>query len=156
MSKIQDVVQYPCLIDLHLHLDGSLSVDSIKKLAALQNIELNMTDEEIKTELSVSEDCRDLNEYLTKFKFPNIFLQTEIGVENAVYNLLEELKVTQPTLSHHMKVLSDCGLVSSRKDGKWQHYSISCERFAEYKEYIGAITCYKDKENSKSSCCCNE
>ena len=32
--------------------------------------------------------------------------------------LLEELQVTQPTLSHHMKVLSDCGLVSSRKDGK--------------------------------------
>ena len=71
-------------------------------------------------------------------------------------DLLEELQVTQPTLSHHMKVLSDCGLVSSRKDGKWQHYSISCERFAEYKEYIGAITCYKDKGNSKSSCCCNE
>ena len=37
-------------------------------------------------------------------------------------DLLEELQVTQPTLSHHMKVLSDCGLVSSRKDGKWQHW----------------------------------
>ena len=31
-------------------------------------------------------------------------------------NLLDELQVTQPTLSHHMKVLSDCGLVISRKD----------------------------------------
>lgn len=31
--------------------------------------------------------------------------------------LLEELQVTQPTLSHHMKVLSDCGLVSSYKEG---------------------------------------
>jgi len=70
--------------------------------------------------------------------------------------LLEELQVTQPTLSHHMKVLSDCGLVSSRKDGKWQHYSICCERFAEYKEYIGAITCYKEKEKNKSGCCCNK
>jgi len=70
--------------------------------------------------------------------------------------LLEELQVTQPTLSHHMKVLSDCGLVSSIKDGKWQHYSISCERFADYKEYIGAITCYKEKGKSKSGCCCNK
>ena len=59
-------------------------------------------------------------------------------------NLLEELQVTQPTLSHHMKVLSDCGLVSSYKDGKWQHYSINCEKFKEYKDYITAITCCGD------------
>lgn len=26
-----------------------------------------------------------------------------------------------------MKVLGDCGLVSSYKDGKWQHYSINCK-----------------------------
>ena len=40
-----------------------------------------------------------------------------------------------------MKVLSDCGLVSSYKDGKWQHYSINCEKFKDYKDYIAAITC---------------
>ena len=57
--------------------------------------------------------------------------------------ILEELQVTQPTLSHHMKVLSDCELVSSYKEGKWQHYSINCEKFAEYKEYISSITCCK-------------
>lgn len=61
-------------------------------------------------------------------------------------HLLEELQVTQPTLSHHMKVLSDCGLVSSYKDGKWQHYSINCERFKEYKDYIAAITCCGTKQ----------
>lgn len=59
--------------------------------------------------------------------------------------LLDELQVTQPTLSHHMKVLSDCGLVNARKEGKWQHYSINCERFTEYKEYIVAITCSKSE-----------
>lgn len=56
-------------------------------------------------------------------------------------NLLEELQVTQPTLSHHMKVLSDCGLISSYKEGKWHHYMINCHKFKEYKEYIAAITC---------------
>lgn len=55
-------------------------------------------------------------------------------------NLLDELQVTQPTLSHHMKVLSDCGLVISKKDGKWQHYSINCNKFKEYNEYITSIT----------------
>ena len=56
-------------------------------------------------------------------------------------NLLDELQVTQPTLSHHMKVLSDCGLVISRKDGKWQHYSINRNKFKEYNEFIISITC---------------
>ncbi|MCI6331924.1 MAG: metalloregulator ArsR/SmtB family transcription factor [Lachnospiraceae bacterium] len=56
-------------------------------------------------------------------------------------NLLDELQVTQPTLSHHMKVLSDCGLVISKKDGKWQHYSINRNKFKEYNEYITSITC---------------
>ena len=56
-------------------------------------------------------------------------------------NLLDELQVTQPTLSHHMKVLSDCGLVISKKDGKWQHYSINRNNFKEYNEYITSITC---------------
>ena len=70
-------------------------------------------------------------------------------------NLLEELQVTQPTLSHHMKVLSDCGLVSSYKDGKWQHYSINCERFKEYKDYITAITCCgSTSKDMNSECCC--
>ncbi len=55
--------------------------------------------------------------------------------------LLEELQVTQPTLSHHMKVLSDCGLVSSYKEGKWHHYSINCSKFKEFKNYISEITC---------------
>ena len=55
--------------------------------------------------------------------------------------LLEAFEITQPTLSHHMKVLSDCGLVSSRKNGRWQHYSINCSTFKEFKKYIGSITC---------------
>jgi len=39
--------------------------------------------------------------------------------------LLEKLKISQPTLSHHMKILVDSGIVSARKEGKWTHYSIN-------------------------------
>ena len=35
--------------------------------------------------------------------------------------LLEKFDITQPTLSHHMKILVDSGLVKDRKEGKW-HY----------------------------------
>ena len=45
--------------------------------------------------------------------------------------LLEDLRVSQPTLSHHMKILCDSGVVVGRKEGKWTHYSISSEGAAE-------------------------
>lgn len=45
--------------------------------------------------------------------------------EKCACKLLEEINVTQPTLSHHMKILCDSGVVVGRKDGKWTHYSIS-------------------------------
>ena len=40
--------------------------------------------------------------------------------------LLEAFSITQPTLSHHMRILCECGLVQARKEGKWQHYSLNC------------------------------
>jgi ArsR family transcriptional regulator len=49
------------------------------------------------------------------------------GGEKCACVLLEELHITQPTLSHHMKVLCDAGIVDSCKDGKWMHYSLSLE-----------------------------
>ena len=39
--------------------------------------------------------------------------------------LLEDLNISQPTLSHHMKILCESGIVVGRKEGKWTHYSIS-------------------------------
>ncbi len=45
--------------------------------------------------------------------------------ERCACKLLDELQFTQPTLSHHMKILCDSGLVVGRKDGKWMYYSLS-------------------------------
>ncbi|MGN0154550.1 MAG: ArsR/SmtB family transcription factor [Lachnospiraceae bacterium] len=45
--------------------------------------------------------------------------------EKCACRLLEEMQITQPTLSHHMKILCDSGVVTGRKEGKWMHYSIS-------------------------------
>lgn len=39
--------------------------------------------------------------------------------------LLESLDIAQSTLSHHMKILVESGVVVGRKDGKWTHYSLS-------------------------------
>lgn len=45
--------------------------------------------------------------------------------EKCACKLLEELQIGQSTLSHHMKILCDSGIVVGRRDGKWTHYSIS-------------------------------
>lgn len=82
----------PGLIDLHLHLDGSLSVKSVKELASLQNIEIPEKEEELLELLQVSPGCKDLTEYLEKFAFPGKLLQTKEAIALSVYNLQEELK----------------------------------------------------------------
>ena len=41
--------------------------------------------------------------------------------------ILENFNFTQPTLSHHMKVLMDSGIVKCRKEGTWIHYSLDKE-----------------------------
>ena len=44
--------------------------------------------------------------------------------EKCACRLLDELNIGQSTLSHHMKLLCDTGVVASRKEGKWTYYSI--------------------------------
>lgn len=57
--------------------------------------------------------------------------------------LLEQFQITQPTLSHHMKILCECGLVSARKEGKWQHYSLNCQTLRAFQSFIVGLTCTK-------------
>lgn len=92
MNKKFEIHDLNCLIDLHLHLDGSLSVANVKELAKLQNIEIPNDLKELISLLKVSDDCRDLNDYLTKFSFPCSLLQTKEAIALAIYNLKEELK----------------------------------------------------------------
>lgn len=47
--------------------------------------------------------------------------------EKCACKLLENLDIGQSTLSHHMRILCDSGIVESHSEGKWTHYSISEE-----------------------------
>ena len=72
-------------IDLHLHLDGAITLDIAKKLASLQNIELPTdNDEELEKLLSVPDDCESLNDFLQCFELPLTLLQTPEGLTEAV------------------------------------------------------------------------
>ncbi len=68
--------------------------------------------------------------------------------EKCACKLLEALSVTQPTLSHHMKILCDSGIVSARKEGKWMHYSISQEGLKVAQAYLDTMkNSGKENEN---------
>ena len=78
-------------IDLHLHLDGAITVDIAKKLAAMQNIALPSEDEkEIEKLLSVPDDCASLNDFLKCFALPGSLMQTKDGLSAAVEMVLDD------------------------------------------------------------------
>ena len=66
--------------------------------------------------------------------------------EKCACKLLEAMQCTQPTLSHHMKILCDSGLVNGRKEGKWMYYSISEQGAENAKKLLRELTTV--------SCCC--
>ena len=135
-SNIEWIEKLNCLTDLHVHLDGSLSLEAVRHLAGMQNIETG-NDEELTGKLSVSSDCKDLNEYLEKFEFPLQLLQTREAVRYSVCQLVKEQEEqgviyseirfapqlhTRKGLSQQEVVEAACeGLDESRK--YWKSYS---------------------------------
>jgi ArsR family transcriptional regulator len=47
--------------------------------------------------------------------------------EKCACSLLEELQISQSTLSHHMKILCTSNIVISRREGKWTYYTINID-----------------------------
>lgn len=71
--------------------------------------------------------------------------------ERCACRLLEDLNISQPTLSHHMKILCDAGVVQGRKEGKWTHYSLDPEGCVHASEILGRILVPSDI--GQNDCC---
>lgn len=74
---------------LHLHLDGSLRPETVYNWLKEQGKDVTL--EQVKQDLMVNKECRDLNEYLQKFDLPLEVLQTEDHIEQSTYELFEDL-----------------------------------------------------------------
>lgn len=76
--------------------------------------------------------------------------------ERCACDILKYFDFTQPTLSHHMKVLIDCGIVDSRKEGIWNYYSLNssnCNKLVLF--LMNLVTDTEDcvcKDKSKGEC----
>ncbi len=60
--------------------------------------------------------------------------------EMCACQLLESFDITQPTLSHDMKVLQDVGLVTSRREGKWIYYSLCTQTLESLIGYLNTVS----------------
>lgn len=78
--------------------------------------------------------------------------------EMCACHILEELSISQSTLSYHMKILSDSGLVNARRDGAWMRYTLNKGRTDETLTFFNRITADKEdcvchKERTEAPCC---
>lgn len=81
------------MIDLHLHLDGSLEPEDIVKLAQVGNVSLPADDPDtLRREITVDPQCTSLTEYLTKFQLTGMVMQTRESISLSVELLLHRLK----------------------------------------------------------------
>lgn len=60
--------------------------------------------------------------------------------EMCACDILDFFNFTQPTLSYHMKLLTDCEIVKARKDGSWMRYSINPLKIAAFQKFVKGIS----------------
>lgn len=73
--------------------------------------------------------------------------------EQCACQLLGKFDINHSTLSHHMKVLSKCKLIHTRREGKWSYYSLNCETLTAYRAYIAGLVCSCDSKK-EGGCIC--
>lgn len=67
-------------------------------------------------------------------------IASHVGGEACVCDISTGLEVSQPTVSHHLKVLRDAGLLTSERRASWVYYAVVPEALASLSELLGAAT----------------
>lgn len=75
------------------------------------------------------------------------------GGERCACHLLDDLKIGQSTLSHHMKILCDAGVVEGRKEGKWVYYTIDPKGIQHAQELLAQQMPVDFQDSPLGGCC---
>lgn len=70
------------------------------------------------------------------------------GGKMCACNILDKFQITQPTLSYHMKMLCDCGLIIGEKQGKWIHYFVNKDVLKNLNDFLDSAI-----SDNKDNCC---
>lgn len=74
------------------------------------------------------------------------------GGEKCACILTDALGMPQSSLSYHMKILCDSGIVAGREEGKWTHYRISAQGSAQVIALLRELTLVSGEDAGKSCC----
>ncbi len=75
------------------------------------------------------------------------------GGEKCACVLIDEMDMPQSSLSYHMKILCDSGIVTSREEGKWTYYQISSRGSEKAVELLREITAVTEDGCEGATCC---
>lgn len=53
--------------------------------------------------------------------------------------ILEHFNITQPTLSYHMKILCESGIVNGKREGAWMRYTLNMEALSEISKVMQSL-----------------
>ena len=59
--------------------------------------------------------------------------------ERCVCDLMSDLDLAQSRLSWHLKTLSDAGIISGRREGRWNYYSLNPDALAEARGILDGL-----------------
>lgn len=71
------------------------------------------------------------------------------GGEACVCDLTEPVDLSQPTVSHHLKILTDAGILSRDKRGKWAYYAVVPQAL----DTLGEVLRLEHQGDGRTSCC---
>lgn len=67
-------------------------------------------------------------------------MRTLVDGEKCASELLREFTISQPTLSHHMKIMVEARLLTERREGKRTYYAICRQTWDEFMLVLDAIS----------------
>ncbi len=76
-----------------------------------------------------------------------------LACEQCVCDLTEDLRMSQPLLSFHLKTLKDVGLLRDRREGRWIYYSLNPETLEEVREFVQSLKAPKQEAKGGTGCC---
>lgn len=89
MLRKSDIQSFP-KAELHCHLDGSIRPEALQKIAKAQNLVISENLDEVRSHMQAPQSCQNLVDYLTCFDYVLPYLQTEVALEMAAFDVMEQ------------------------------------------------------------------
>lgn len=91
---------------------------------------------DLKAATRVAEDLKALSD---PSRVAIVRILAAAGGEVCVCDLEEHLQLSQPTVSHHLRVLTEAGVLERRQRGRWAFFSLRQDRLTELADQVQSL-----------------